>query len=526
MESEKQLRTWNVFQERRRHQYGRAALVGLGAGCVALLFQESLHVAEAARHALLVFMHQDHPTWGWLVLPLLAGAAGMLAGWLTTRFAPETAGSGIPHVKGVLMHVNTLDWRRVLPVKFAAGILCIGAGFSLGREGPTVQMGAAMGKLVADLLKVPAKAAPRLMACGSGAGLAAAFHAPLAGFIFTVEELQREFSSLTYTMALIAAVVADIVTTSVMGSGNAFHATGFPAASLAALPACVAAGILAGLCGALFNKSLLYLRRQAQTRLTAPVWARAGVAGVIVGLTLWWLPDLGGGGHGIAERMVHGDFEGLTATNFLLLLFAGKFLLTLICYVSGVPGGIFAPMLVMGAAVGLLAGALTGYVLPGFVPIPQSLAAIGMAAFFTAVVRAPLTGVVLVLEMTGDWQQLLPLLTASMVAYALSERLRVEPIYEALLSADIERGQADAPVHREPVLLEFLVQEESPMDGQKIKALPLPERCLFVTITRHGASHLPDGEFELQRGDHVTAVISGKEASASVVRVLGLSKAH
>jgi CIC family chloride channel protein len=525
LSDEKQLRSWNVLRERRRHQYWRAALVGLGAGCIALLFQESLHLAEDLRHSLLTYLHQDHARWGWIVLPLIAASAGMLAGWLTSRFSPEAAGSGIPHVQGVLMHVNTLNWRRVLPVKFIGGVLCIGAGFSLGREGPTVQMGAAVGKLVADVLQVPAKAAPRLMACGSGAGLAAAFHAPLAGFIFTVEELQREFSSLTYTMALIAAVAADIVTTSVMGTGNAFHATGFPAASLAALPACIAAGALAGLCGAGFNKSLLYLRQQSQKHITAPAWARAGVAGLIVGLALWWFPDLGGGGHGIAERMVHGDIEGLTATNFLLMLFVGKFALTLVCYLAGVPGGIFAPMLVMGASLGLLSGALASFVLPAMVPIPQSLAAIGMAAFFTAVVRAPLTGVVLVLEMTGDWQQLLPLLTASMVAYALSERLGVVPIYEALLSADMAQRQPDVPAHREPVLLEFLVQEESKMDGRKIKELPLPERCLFVTITRHGESHLPDGDFVLHRGDHITAVISGKEASASVVRVLSMSKA-
>lgn len=526
MEKQKKLRSWQVFRDRRRHQYWRAAIVGLAAGALALLFQESLDFAEGLRHTLLVHMHQDHARWGWAALPLIAGVAAAFVGWMTSRFAPEAAGSGIPHIQGVLMHVNTLDWRRIIPVKFLGGVLCIGSGFSLGREGPTVQMGAAVGKLIGEVLRVPEKAMPRLMACGSGAGLAAAFHAPLAGFIFTIEEMQREFSSLTYTMALIAAVGADIITTSVMGSGNAFHASGFPPASMAAFPAYIATGLLAGLFGAAYNKALLHSQALTLKYSTSPRWVRAGLVGVVVGLVLWWMPDLGGGGHAIAERMVHGDFEGLTSVNFLLILFVGKFLLTVLCYLSGVPGGIFAPMLVMGASLGLLTGTVASAVLPDVLPFPASLAAIGMAAFFTAVVRAPLTGVVLVLEMTGDWQQLLPLLTASMVAYALSERLHVEPIYEALLSADIERGKPEVKSHREPVLLEFLVHEESQMDGKRIKELPLPDRCLFVTITRHGSSNLPDGDFVLQRGDHVTAVISGAETSASVIRILGMSKAQ
>ncbi len=422
------------------------------------------------------------------------------------------------------MHVNTFSWMRILPVKFVGGLLCIGAGFSLGREGPTVQMGAAVAKFLSDVLRVPPKASPRLMACGAGAGLAAAFHAPLAGFIFTVEELQREFSSLTYAMALIAAVVADIVTTSYRGSANAFHASGFPAASLSSLPICIAIGVLAGLSGAVFNKWLLSLQRFSHERIKAPAWVRAGLAGILVGVVAWWLPETLGSGHRIVEQILHGHFVDSESVRFLVLLFAGKFLLTLICYVSGVPGGIFAPMLVIGACLGLLSGIGASSALPALAPTPESFAVVGMAAFFSAVVRAPLTGIVLVLEMTGDYQQLLPLLTGSMVAFVLSERLGIEPIYDALLSYDIQRKNPDIPAHREPVLLEFVIQEESAMDGKRIKDIPLPERCLFVTVTRNGNDILPDGNTELHRGDHITAVVSGANAAESVGRLLPLSK--
>ena len=512
------------MRDRRRNQHWRAAVVGLVAGAVALCFHRALVLAEESRIHLLDYLHASHPDWGWVVPMLIAGACGAFVGWLTARFAPEASGSGIPQVKGVLMHVNTMPWGRILPVKFLGGVLCIGSGFSLGREGPTVQMGAAVGKLVADVLQVPAKAAPRLMACGAGAGLAAAFHAPLAGFIFTIEELQREFSTLTYVMALIAAVVADIVATSIWGTENVFQATGFPAAPLTSLPVCVLIGLVAGIFGGAFSRSLLFVQRLSSTSLHSPAWARAGAIGLVVGLVVWWMPAVAGGGHDITKLMLHGGSPTEQGIQFLLLLFAGKFFLTVLCYMSGVPGGIFAPMLVMGAAIGLVAGTLSGGLFPGMAPVPASFVAVGMAAFFAAVVRAPITGIVLVLEMTGDFHQLLPLITASLFAMVVAERMGTGPIYEALLEADINRRQPNIPAHREPVLLEFVVQEGSEMDGKAIKELPLPSRCLFVTIARQGNDLLPNGDTVLHRGDHVTAVLSGAGAAEAVVRLLPLSK--
>lgn len=513
-----------MFRDLRHQQHWRAAIVGLLAGCIALLFEHALRFGEGYRDGLLERLHASGSSFAWIVPPLFACAIGMFAAWLTSRFAPNAAGSGIPHVKGVLMYVSEMKWKQLIPVKFIGGVLCIGAGFSLGREGPTVQMGAAVGKLLADLLHVPRKAAPRLMACGAGAGLAAAFHAPLAGFIFTIEELQREFSSLTYGMALIAAGVADIVTTSFAGSDNAFHASGFPPASLISFPVYVTLGALCGVFGTAFNKALLGMQEWTNEKLKMPIWARAGFIGIVVGMAVWWFPAITGGGHHVAEQILHGNFLAETSVRLLVLLFVGKFILTLLCYMAGVPGGIFAPMLVMGAALGLLVGLTGSAVIPVMAPIPQSFAAIGMAALFSAVVRAPLTGIVLVIEMTGDFKQLLPLLVASMIAYLISERLGARPIYDALLAIDLQRKQPDIPAHREPILLEFVVEEESEMDGKLLKDLPLPERCLIVTIARHGHDVHPSGATELQRGDHVTAVVSGASGSHAIAQVLALSK--
>lgn len=515
---------WRPVRDIRHRQYWRAVLVGVGAGAVALLFQQALHLAEGVRASLLTYLHGYHPAAGVFVLPVVAGVIGAFVAWCTMRFVPEAAGSGIPHVKGVLMHMSSLSWHKVLPMKFLGGLLAIGSGFSLGREGPTVQMGAAVGNAIADALRVPPKAKPRLIACGAGAGLAAAFHAPLAGFIFMIEELQRELSALTYAMALIAAVVADIVTTSFWGTSNAFHVTEFPAAPVSSLPVFAVVGVVAGLFGVAFNQSLVAVQKYVCSRPKASVWKRAALIGVTVGFVAWWLPEATGGGHFVAERILNGTYITSGAVLFLVILFIGKFVLTVMCYMSGVPGGIFAPMLVMGATLGSLVGTASAALVPALGAVPASLSVIGMAAFFSAVVRAPLTGIVLVLEMTGDYQQLLPLLIASMLAFLISERIGAKPIYDALMAFSPQETQPKIAIETEPMIFEFVVQRDSVMDGKRIRDLDIPDRCLFVTIVRHATEIIPDGRTVIQAGDHVTAVVTGVDATQAFASLLLLSK--
>jgi len=350
-----------MLQQHRRLQFARAALVGIGAGLLAVLFQYALVMAEGARAALLLRMHA-FPWWGFLVLPIVGGICAGAAGWMTARFAPEAAGSGIPHIKGVLMHVRVLNWRRLLPVKFLGGVLAIGAGLSLGREGPTVQMGAAVGKAIGEWMHLPRRSRGQLIAAGAGAGLAAAFNAPLAGFIFVIEELQRELSPLTYGTALIAAVVADIVTRMLTGQLPSFHVTGYPMPPLSALPLFALLGVAAGLLGVAFNQSLLWTLRWFHRWKRIPRWARPALVAVLAGLLAWWLPQAVGGGHGLAEALLRGEYAAAGLLGFLLVLFLAKFLLTVISYGSGVPGGIFAPLLVLGSLLGLMTGEVSGAV--------------------------------------------------------------------------------------------------------------------------------------------------------------------
>ena len=504
-----QVRRWSLLLRRHREvQFARAALVGLGAGAVAVLFQKALSLAEGARASLLSWL-KGFPEWGWAVLPLVAAVLAGIAGWLTSRYAPEAAGSGIPHLKGVLLQVRRLSWRRLLPVKFTGGVLAIGAGLSLGREGPTVQMGAAVGQAVGQMLKVPRRSRSHLMSAGAGAGLAAAFNAPLAGFIFTIEELHRELSPLTYGTALIGAVVADIVARSWMGQLPSFHISGYPMPDLTALPLFAILGLVTGLMAAIFNRALLRSLQLSHRLERVPAWAKASGLGAVAGLVAWWLPEAVGGGHSTAERILRGEYASLDFLPFLAVLFLAKFALTVASYGTGVPGGIFAPMLVLGASIGLMVGQISFLCVPGLAHTPAAFAVVGMASAFAAIVGAPLTGIVLILEMTGNYEQLFPLLVACMVAFLTAERLRVEPIYEALLQYDLQRTGAHAGQYAEHVMMDVTVEPHSPMDGRRVRNLGLPRGCLLVLIRRGGREIVPGGETRLRPGDQLQVVVAG-----------------
>ena len=189
-EADSEIQEYLATSERRRRLFPRAALVGLGAGLVAALFRATLNGADILRNQMLIWSHH-FPVFGW-IFPILFSMAGAIASvMLVRRYAPEASGSGIPHLEAVMHRLRTLNWKRVLPVKFIAGALAIGGGLALGREGPTVQMGASIGDAVSRWTKLSSGERRTLIAAGGGAGLAAAFNAPLAGVIFVLEEIRR-----------------------------------------------------------------------------------------------------------------------------------------------------------------------------------------------------------------------------------------------------------------------------------------------------------------------------------------------
>jgi len=497
-----EIKDYLSVRQQRRLIFPRAALVGAGAGIVALLFRILLSGADTLRGNLISWAHK-YPGYGWIfpVLCTLIGAGISVA--VTRRYAPEASGSGIPHLEAVLQRFRKLDWKRVLPVKFFGGVIAIGSGMALGREGPTVQMGGAVGDAVSRMLKVSERERLTLISAGAGGGLAAAFNAPLSGLIFVLEEVRRDFQPIVFGAAFVAAVVADIIARIGTGQFPVFSVPSYPVPPLGSLPFFALLGVAAGLLGVLFNKSLMtsvekYARIPSKMKIPA-----AAITGALVGLVGWYSPLLIGSGHALAETAM----EGSLALSIIPLYFIVRFVLTILSYGTGAPGGIFAPLLVIGSLIGLAVGQTAHSIAPEVVPIPAVFAVVGMAAYFTAIVRAPLTGIMLIVEMTGNYSQMLPLLVSCFCAYAVAELLKDTPIYEALLRRDLQSSGGITNLN-EPVVAEFIIQPGAAFAGTQVRLLGLPPGVILVRCTDGKREWVPKANTRLEAHVRITAVIA------------------
>ena len=506
-EAGSEIQEYLAVSQQRRRLFPRAALVGLGAGLTAALFRLSLNQADALRNALLEWAHR-YPAWGWLFPILFSALGATVSVLLVRRYAPETSGSGIPHLKAVLHRFRTLSWKRVLPVKFVAGVLAIGSGLALGREGPTVQMGGAVGEAVSTLLKVAPRERRTLIASGAGAGLAAAFFAPLSGLMFVLEEVQRDFHPIVFGAAFIAAVTSAIVARLLSNGLPVFPIPAYPTPPVASLPGFALLGILAGFLGVAYNRSLL-------SALSISAWlqkrwgyAIPAIVGGLIGLVGWFYPGLIGSGNALAETALLGKLA-LTAVPLIFLL---RFFMTAASYGTGASGGIFAPLLVLGSVLGLGLGQIVHAIAPTVLPEPAVFAVVGMAAYFTAIVRAPLTGIMLILEMTGNYHQMLPLLISCFCAYAVAELLKDLPIYEALLERDLLRDGLHISLE-EPMIIDFEIEDQAPFVGQTVRSLGLPPGCVLVRCTLAGRELIPTAFTRLEAHMHITAIIAPEAAN-------------
>lgn len=502
--------------ERRRRMFPRAILVGLLAGLVAVAFRNTIDVIDRLRGSLIAFAHQQ-PGWG-ILLPIAFSAIGAGAGVaLVQRFAPETAGSGVPHLKAVLHRLRGMAWRRVLAIKFVGGALSIGSGMALGREGPTVQMGGAIGQMVSQWFKGTARERQTLIAAGAGAGLAAAFNAPLAGVIFVLEEVQRDFTASVFTATFLAAVVADVVARVLTGQLPVFHVAIHPVPPLGSLPFFLIVGCMTGVLGVAFNRALLGSVRLFERASGWPLGLVGALVGGGIGLVAWFLPDAVGGGGPLVEHTLASQI-GIGA---LLAFFVLRFALTIISYGTGAAGGIFAPLLVLGAQIGMAIGLIGERFLPASTPEPAMLAVVGMASLFTAIVRAPLTGIVLIVEMTGNYALMLPLLVGCFCAYGVADLLGDRPIYEALLEQKLIRSQ-DVPNLEGTLLMELSVQPGSPFENRRVGDLGLPVGCLIITVRRGMHDDVATRDSLLKAGDRITAVVAPQAAEASALLRAGV----
>lgn len=408
-------------------------MVGAATGFVCALFRLCLQEADRLRDLAIAWAHGQAIV-GFLLV-VLAGAACALAAWLVRRFAPHASGSGIPHVELVLRQEVKPASFVLLPVKFVGGLLAIGSGLALGREGPSVQMGASIAHLVGELTRRAWADSRVLMAAGAGAGLATAFNAPIAGAIFVLEELVRRFEHRIAIAALAASATAIATARAILGNQPDFTLPPLDHAPTLGLPLFLVLGLVAGLLAVGYNRSLLATLATFERARMLPAELRAALVGAAVAAVAWFAPSWVGGGDALTQRALSG-VEPLAVLPFLFLLRA---VMGHASYATGTPGGLFAPMLVLGAQAGLMFGIGCSALFPGLgIPV-QTFAVVGMAALFTGIVRAPLTGMVLIVEMTGAFTLLLPMLAACFAAMLVPTLLRDVPIYEALREGTVRR---------------------------------------------------------------------------------------
>ncbi|MDF5714530.1 MAG: chloride channel protein [Rhizonema sp. NSF051] len=374
----------------------------------------------------------------WIVLPTIGFCLAFLAGFLVERLAPEASGSGIPQVKATLANVPMrLSWRVAI-VKLVSATIALGSGITLGRQGPTVQIGSGLAAGISRLVPTSPDHRRQMIAAGAGAGLSAAFNAPIAGVLFIVEELLQDLSGLTLGTAIIASFIGGVVSRLLGGSSlqHQLQSTGYSSSfSVPEIPFYLVLGIITGLLAALFNKGIIFsIKFYRRFHMSLPV--RVAVAGMISGIVVALLPV------SFHNTTKWGEFVLASSANpsWAAIIFFAEFMLTLVAFGSGAPGGLFAPSLVLGSTIGYLVGVCQSHFLGAASPITYAL--VGMGAFFSAVSKVPITAIVIVFEITMDFTLVLPLMIGSVTSYLIADKIFPGSLYNKILNLngiDIEK---------------------------------------------------------------------------------------
>lgn len=409
--------------------YGLVILMGLLIGIIGSGFQFIIaHISRGLMQLYQALAMRGAPVS--LIAALISMTMVGLAWGFVRAVAPEAAGSGIPEIEGALQHERPIFWRRLLPVKFFGGILAISANMVLGREGPTIQMGGNIGEMLGSWFGVTRHRRDTLIAAGAAAGLSVAFNAPLAGVLFVIEEMRKpfRFSFTNFSVVAISCVTATIVGQILLGQAPAIKMDVYQLPSYISLGWFVLFGIVVGFVGFGFNQVLLFSLNAANrlNQLTRVLFVLG--MGAFVGWMTVVEPSIVSGGYDIIEQALFSR-PSLFA---LIVIFILRFFIGMLCYSTGVPGGIFAPMLALGTLLGLACSYILRWSVDPSLH-PGMFAVAGMGALFSACVRAPLTGIVLVVEMTQNYSLILPLMVTCLTSTTIVQCFANPPLYTQLL---------------------------------------------------------------------------------------------
>lgn len=412
----------------------QAVMVGLISGLLVVFFKVSINKLFEFIQNFISLFDLSHKL---LIFPLITTLGGLISGVLVFKFAPETKGSGIPFVKMVMARMGNITRVRTIVVKFLAGVAGIGTGLSLGREGPSVQLGAGAGALVGKIFKMKGTDQGKLIAAGAGSAIGATFNAPIAGTIFVLEELVNKFSASLLFPVLVATVTASSVARHFLGNNPSFtipyitHDLSFEGISV-----CIILGIVAGFLGVAFAK-IIYKNNEFFEKMDKiPNWLKPAIAGFGIGVIGIFIPYVLGSGNLSVDLLL----QHKLALSVVVLVFAVKFFVTPFCFGSGAAGGIFLPMLMLGSFLGYIVASI--FNMFGFHVDVVVMAMIGMGAFLASVARTPITAVVMVFEMTAGYTHILPIMLSAAIADLIAEKLNHRPIYASLIVNQVKSPEA------------------------------------------------------------------------------------
>lgn len=436
-------------------------------------------------------------------LVLLGLAMGVLV-----RLNPMVSGSGIPQVEGVILRKLHMNWFGVVVEKFVGSLVSIGSGLSMGIEGPSVQIGAAIGQGIGTILKKTKVEVKYLVTGGVSAGISTAFNAPLAGTLFAVEEVHKNLSPLVLVSALSSALSSDFVSREFFGMRPVFDFRSTAVLPLRNYPFMIILGLIIGVAGVGFSKGILK-SQSIYAKSKMKVEFRPIVPFLLSFLVAMFVPKALGEGNVLITALTHGDWT----FKLLFLILIVKFIFTMICVGSGTPGGIFLPLFAVGAIIGCIYANALNYFWGFDQMYVATFVILAMAGYFSAVVKAPITGCVLVVEMTGSFTNLLPAAVISITAYIISDLLRSRPIYQDLLDRFLRSNtnEEEDEDFGDQVTVEVPICVGCYVEGRRIKEVDFPKNCLVLNIKRGDSEIIPDGDTIVYAGDYLTILTEEKK---------------
>jgi len=491
----------------------RGLEVGITAGLISVFYRYSLSFAEKGLMNVLDFV-KGSPLKIAVWFALLAVIGVFVS--MINKWEPMVAGSGIPQINGEIKGNFNPSWYRVILGKFAGGTASVFAGLSLGREGPSVQLGGMAAKSVAKITKADKTTELRMISCGAGAGMAAAFNAPLAGIMFVLEEIHHTFDKSILCMGIVATITADFTSKLFFGQSTTFNydTVNFPLRYYWLL---IIAGILLGISGALYNLIMVKAQDIYKSIKSIPNYIKMPAVFLLSGAVGLICPQILCGGHTMAQLLLKEQPE----LKYIIFLLAGKFFFGVISFACCAPGGTLYPLCILGAYIGAVFGSVSINLLDLGPEFYEEFVVIGMAGFFASIVRSPITGIILVFELTGNMNNILPLATVSLISYATANLLGVNPIYETLMEKLISKN-TDTPLFnkkREKVLKTFVIPVGSPLRDKKIKDIDWGKHCLVVSLERDEVPNTPKGDTVLKEGDELVILISQRRLSSDMARL-------